>query len=60
MCNEQGQIVKILCGSRKLHDSAFRCVVENVEDEKAVLATAVSRLGTVILRIPKSTNGPLA
>jgi hypothetical protein len=38
MCNGQEQIVEILAGSAQVHDTAFHCVLKNVEDEMIVLA----------------------
>ncbi len=37
MCNGLGQIVEIIAGSARLHDTIFHCVIENVEDEMIVL-----------------------
>jgi hypothetical protein len=39
-CCAAGDAVRLemLCGSGRLHDSAFHCVVENVEEEMMVLA----------------------
>lgn len=38
LCNGDGQIVEILAGSGRVHDTAFHCVIENVEKEMIVLA----------------------
>jgi hypothetical protein len=38
LCNDLGQIVEIIAGSARVHDTKFHCVVENVEEEMIVLA----------------------
>lgn len=38
LCNSDGQIVEILAGNARVHDTAFHCVIENVEQEMIVLA----------------------
>ena len=38
LCNAQGQVVEMSCGTANLHDTIFHCVIENVEEKMLVLA----------------------